>query len=120
MSRQKNLYGKAASQRDTRRALLAVTDVSQRQELARRVIDEGLSVRQIEAATQQSVTGRKARRPFKAGTESVLPELVEELQQALGTKVRIVRQGTGGRFEIEFYDDDDITRIYELIVQNQG
>lgn len=102
------------------RALLAITDVPKRQELARRTITEGLSVRQIEATTQQETEHKKIKRKTQAREKTIHPEIVEEMQQVLGTKVRIVRQGNGGRFEIEFYSDEDITRIYELIVQGQS
>lgn len=100
------------------KALLAVTDGEKRQALANRCIAENLSVRQIEEAARQTNQPEKPKKSRKRGTGSqeALPELVDELQQALGTKVRIVRNGQGGRIEIEFYDEEDITRIYELIV----
>ncbi|HHT26744.1 MAG TPA: ParB/RepB/Spo0J family partition protein [Firmicutes bacterium] len=102
------------------RALLAVTDVSRRRELAQSAVTEGLSVRQIEAAARQETEPKRRKRISRTQKRTVLPELVEEMQQALGTRVRIVRKGNGGRFEIEFYSDEDITRIYELIVQGRS
>jgi ParB family chromosome partitioning protein len=88
-------------------------------ELAARCISENLSVRQVEEAAKQAATPKmaKAVKAHKAAAASILPELEEEFQQALGTRVRIIKQGLGGHIEIEFYGDEDITRIYELIVK---
>ena len=42
---------------------------------------------------------------------------VEELERALGTKVRIVPSGpTRGRIEIEYYSTDELHRLYSVIV----
>jgi ParB family chromosome partitioning protein len=104
------------------RALLAISNGKERQELAGRCIQESLSVRQVEEAVKrgslpEKVKPVKAKKVSTTSATGVLPELEEEMQQALGTRVRIIKQGLGGRIEIEFYGDEDITRIYELIVK---
>jgi hypothetical protein len=44
----------------------------------------------------------------------------DNLRSRLGTKVRIVRQGSGGaargRIEIEFYSDEELDRLYSCIM----
>ncbi|NLN19179.1 MAG: ParB/RepB/Spo0J family partition protein [Firmicutes bacterium] len=105
------------------RALLAVPDDDDRRQLAERVINEGLSVRAVEeivrsrSQTQRksSKKGRKSRAERPEG-DPELADLVEDLQQKLSTRVRIVRREGRGQIEIEFYSEDDITRIYELIM----
>ena len=44
---------------------------------------------------------------------------LSELERILGTKVRIVEsRGGKGRIEIEYYSADDLSRIYDLIVES--
>lgn len=98
------------------RALLAVTDVVKRGQLARRAAREGLSVRQVEEAARAEPQGARKRRQKRSRQEDAgFCDLEEELQRVLGTRVRIVRRGERGQIEIEFYSDDDVTRLYELI-----
>jgi len=41
---------------------------------------------------------------------------IQEMERALGTKVRVIERGEGrGRIEIEFYSQEDLDRIYALI-----
>jgi ParB family chromosome partitioning protein len=43
---------------------------------------------------------------------------IQEMQRALGTRVRIVEKPKkGGRIEIEYYSPDDLDRIYSMIVR---
>jgi ParB family chromosome partitioning protein len=86
------------------------------------VIDEGLSVRQVEELV------RRVREPRIAGeagsgadgtSKSGDPEfdrLEEDLRRALGTKVRLARTRRGGRIVIEYYGDEELARIYERLV----
>ena len=41
----------------------------------------------------------------------------ERLRFALGTRVRIVRKGKGGRIEIDFGDEDELQRLYEQLTE---
>jgi ParB family chromosome partitioning protein len=99
------------------RAMLAVPSSEERLELAERIMAEGLSVRAVEQLARKASKTRPARKR-KAGLPQApeLAALEEELQQTLGTRVRIVRREGRGQIEIEFYSEEDITRIYELIV----
>jgi ParB family chromosome partitioning protein len=74
-----------------------------------RIVKEGLSVRQVERLVKSRTPRRKARR-----TGSVDPDvrrLEEDLQRALGTKVRIRTTGKRGKIEIEFYSPDDFESL---------
>jgi ParB family chromosome partitioning protein len=44
----------------------------------------------------------------------------EKLRFALGTRVRIMRKGKGGRLEIEFGDEDELQRIYEQLTSEDA
>ena len=41
----------------------------------------------------------------------------ERLRFALGTRVRIIRKGKGGRIEIDFGDENELHRIYEQLTE---
>jgi ParB family transcriptional regulator, chromosome partitioning protein len=44
---------------------------------------------------------------------------ISELQSALGTKVRLIpRNNGGGKIEVEYYSQDDLDRIYSVIVKS--
>ena len=101
------------------RALLAVPAGVVRMKLAKRVTDSGLSVRQVEQIARKDGTAQRRKRIQKVKHAGELADLAEQLQNVLGTKVRIVRQGNIGQIQIEFYGDDDITRIFELIVGDE-
>jgi ParB family chromosome partitioning protein len=49
-------------------------------------------------------------------TDPELERVEEDLRRALGTKVRLARSRRGGRIVIEFYGEDELTRLYERLV----
>lgn len=94
------------------RAFLSL-ETPEKQKLAlQKVLSAGLSVRQTESLVNRL---RSKSRPAPANRARELDPLVEELQRALGTKVKIVRQGKRGRIEIEFYSQDELDRIIDLL-----
>jgi ParB family chromosome partitioning protein len=96
------------------RALAGISDEAHLLRLAREVIAKQLSVRETEALI------RKASAP--AAETEVPPKDVhtkaaeEKLRFALGTRVRILRKGKGGRIEIDFTSEEELQRLYELLV----
>ncbi len=99
------------------RALLGVGNDHQMIELARRAVDDGWSVRQVEAEVQRTRPKKPARSSPERPREAAERRLEEELQRVLGTAVRIRRKrGMKGKIEIPFYGAEDFERIYELLV----
>lgn len=99
------------------RALLAVEDVTQRTELARRIIREDLSVRQIEALAKTAATLEKPKMPKR---ESYFREMELALKDSIGRvcSVKENKKG-GGTFSIEFYDKEDLAEIARLLEELQ-
>lgn len=96
------------------RALAAVKDEKLQLRLAERVVNEGLSVRQVEKLAQES--GTKAERKKPRQTKSPDEKRVEmELREALGTKVSLQRKGARGKIEIEFYNGEEMERLIDLL-----
>lgn len=98
------------------RAVLGLEHAEQQVRAAREVVDKGLSVRQTEALVRRVAAGPAARAPRVGEVADVHTRQAEEkLRFALGTRVRIVRKGAGGRIEIEFVSEDELHRLYEQL-----
>jgi ParB family chromosome partitioning protein len=82
--------------------------------LAKRALEKGLSVREVEAAGRGRQKRRRATRKSRT-TEPILREWEERLQRVLGTQVRIDRIGKEGTIRIEYYSQEDLERVLELI-----
>ncbi len=103
------------------RALLAVDDAAVLTRAAERVIAEGLSVRATEALARklsqpQEQPGARPEAPEK---DVHTRQAEERLRVALGTRVSIHRKGKGGRLEIEFVNEDELIRLYELLTHGE-
>ncbi len=99
------------------RALLALPDEAAQKALAARIVAQGLSVRQTEALTK-SHSARKPK-PIAVIPDPNIREAIQHMERALGTRVRMVGKGKQGRIEIEFYSQQDLDRIYSVIVGQQ-
>jgi len=97
------------------RALLGLSDPRDQLALAKRIARGDLSVRAVE----QMVHGRRRPRANAVRLSRTNPpeirEIEEQLEKLLGTAVRIIRRGKVGRLEIEFYSDEDLERIIEIL-----
>jgi ParB family chromosome partitioning protein len=98
------------------RALLGLMTPEHQRQLARRIAEENLSVRQVEAIVNRSnAHKRKAKRARQLSPEIV--DLERRLAQHLGTQVKIFprKNQNQGRIEIQYFSLDDFDRILEKI-----
>ena len=100
------------------RALLALVNEADQRRLARDVIARHLSVRETESLAKKIADGAKpsvepAPRPVDVHTRAA----EDRLRLGLGTRVRIIRQGKGGRIEIDFTSEEELIRIFEQLTQ---
>ncbi len=98
------------------RALLSIENADEQYELAQRIMDEKLSVRDIEkivkAKNKPKIEKRKNEKQ-----EALYNDIQEKLKASLGTKVTIVAKGDKmGKIEIEFYDQDTLQKIMDLLL----
>jgi len=98
------------------RAILGVENTAQQRAVWRIVTSKNLSVRQTEDLVKK-FKGKKQKHEPKDATleESYFSGLSEELSRHFGSLVKIKRQGKKGKVEIEFYDDEDLNRIIEIL-----
>lgn len=101
------------------RAILAVPDAVQRELLFARVVAEGISVREAEAAAQAVSRGASVKpgvSPKSAKPrEPEIREVEEKLIGVLGTKVSVKGNSRKGSIAIEYYSLEDLERILEVI-----
>jgi ParB family chromosome partitioning protein len=103
------------------RALLACESEEALQALRRRILGEGLTVREAErvASPQPAARVRRHRGPGRTTDRSPSPEtrdLEERLQRLFGTAVRIEDRGGRGRLSFEFFSYDDLARLTDLLL----
>lgn len=101
------------------RALLALGDEREMTELARRIVAEGLTVRDVERrARERSTEKRPAReRASKHEGTPVTRRIEDDLRRHLQTDVRVaVSEGERGTITISFYSADDLERVLDLVL----
>ena len=102
------------------RALLGLENADEQIALARRIVEEGWSVRQIERhLNERAHTGsenapkRESKDPAPRDRQVVRVE--EALQYALGTQVKLAHGPKGGKIEIRYFSDEELERILDLL-----
>lgn len=94
------------------RALLALESSVEQTALARDVVRLGLSVRQLEAR----IRARRHSRSREPRPRDVhVAEVEQQLMRSLGTKVRLLPRGKGGRIVIEFYSPDELAQLVDRL-----
>ena len=102
------------------RALLALPTEAEQRRAARDVIACNLSVRETEALVKKITDAAPPTAPAAPKPVDVHTRAAEErLRLALGTRVRIVRQGTRGRIEIDFASEEELIRIYDQLMEKR-
>ena len=95
------------------KVLLGVTDASEQNKLAVRVIAENLSVRELEKIVAQKSEAKKEVKKKKEDREQDLASKIAEdrMKELLGTRVTISKGARKGKIEIEYYSEEDLERI---------
>jgi ParB family transcriptional regulator, chromosome partitioning protein len=94
------------------RTLLAIPD-ARREAVALRAAAEGLSVRALEALAREPVPKL---RPPAAKVDAETAAVVDRLRYKLATHIALVRRERGGTIEIRFSDEDELTRIVDVLL----
>jgi ParB family chromosome partitioning protein len=99
------------------RALLGIPGEAAQLEAWKKIINEQLTVRQVEKMAQAAGGERKNKKRPKVALETSgdVREVEDTLRRLLGTQVRIQKKGAGGVIEVEFYSATDLERIIELL-----
>jgi len=103
------------------RALLSLADAVAQRQAAREVISRGLSVRDTELLIKK--LGAPKRDP-EAGAADARADVhtraaEDRMRFAIGSRVKIIRRGTGGVIQIDFGSENELNRIYELLTASK-
>ena len=92
--------------------IVSIEDKELQFNIAKKVVEEGLNVRQTEKLVKEILENKKERKKKK---EVHYRDVEEKLQSFFGTKVKINNGKNKGKIEIEYYSDTDLQRILELL-----
>ena len=98
------------------RALLAVENPDEQYNLAQKIFDEKLNVRDVEKLVKNMNKPTKPKKMDDKTLQAIYQDIEEKLKQKLSTKVTVSSKGNGaGKIEIEFYNHDDLDRLLDMI-----
>ena len=100
------------------RAILGIKDFDKQYEFAQRIFDEKLSVREVEKEVKkiQQSTKTKAKEKIDPQMEAIYQDISEKMKGLLGTKVTVhPKNAKAGKIEIEYYSQEELNRIYDLM-----
>lgn len=104
------------------RALLGIDDLDKQREVALNIVQQGLSVRETERAIKRIIANNTQEEDLPVKADDPNYRAAEDkLRRRFGTKVRIVPSsaGEGGRIEIQYYNEQDLQRLYEQLGASQ-
>lgn len=102
------------------RALLAVEDRNARIKLCQAIVEKGLSVRETEKLVKEFLENKgknkgSEKKKNDSNKDPIILGIEESLRKFFGTKVIVTKGNKKGKIEIEYYNDDDLERILELL-----
>ena len=98
------------------RAILGMKTTAGMMKLYKMIIEKDLSVRAAEAIAKGKSTKKSKHTSRKSlGTNSQIRSVENELISVLGTKVRLHHSKKGGKIEINYFSDDDLDRVLDLL-----
>lgn len=98
------------------RALINIKSKSEQLEICKRIIDEGLSVRDVEKLAADQKKKKKSRRPAVKSAETLAME--GRLKDVFGTKVSIDSKGKKGVIKLEYYSGEELDRLLNMLLSD--
>ena len=100
------------------RAILGLPTTAQQIEIAEKAAAQGLSVRQVEALVHERTSAdRQPETKKQNAPDPNVRAAVEELERALGTRVRLIAVNEQkGRIEIDYFSQEELDRLFQLLV----
>lgn len=104
------------------RALLSIDNPNERENITKEIIDKKLNVRDTEKMAKEIKEVKKEKTSMDnvfSNTfleDTIISDAEERLMQHFGTKVQISKGKNKGKIEIEYYGDEDLNRILEIII----
>ncbi len=99
------------------RAILGIPGAEKQLALFKLTVDQGLNVRQVEAKVRELLARPRME---AAGPDPKTMAIENELQNKLGTKVKIEKKGKGGKIMIEFFSEQELDELLGKISTKEG
>jgi len=96
------------------RAILAIEDKVLQTKVANEVISKNLNVRDTEKLVKKYLSNKGKPSKLKFKNENLL-EIEEKLKNIFGTKVQLLSNNKKGKILIEYYSNEELDRILELV-----
>lgn len=97
------------------RALLRIEDLQTQLQIAQKIINFSLSVREVEKLVEQLCSTPVPIEPV--AVDPNVKEAEKKLQYRFGTHVKIhFNNKNGGRIQIDFHSEDELDRLYEILI----
>ncbi len=102
------------------RALISIEDPDEQYRIAQQIFDEKMSVREVEKLVKSlgKIKPAKKVKSIDKALEAIYKDIEEKLKQKLDTKVSVLPSSKGdgsGKLEIEFYSNDDLEKIIDIL-----
>lgn len=97
------------------RALLSIAEKNRQEEILKRIIKEGLSVRDVEKLAKEGKALQPKTRGRKMEKNRDILAVEQDLKEIFGTKVSIVTNGKKGAVQIEYYSIEELNRIIDML-----
>ncbi|WP_122641054.1 ParB/RepB/Spo0J family partition protein [Romboutsia sp. Marseille-P6047] len=99
------------------KALLRITDLDKQLEIAKKIVEEELSVRATEGLAKKISEDKEVKIPSKKEKDIFIVDVEERLRNIFGTKVNISRGKKKGKIEIEYYNEDELNNIVSMLLE---
>lgn len=100
------------------KALLRITDKDKQLEIAKRIVEDGLSVRATESLAKKISEEQNLKIPTKKEKDIFIVDVEERLRNIFGTKVNISQGKKKGKIEIEYYNDEELNGIVSMLLED--
>lgn len=102
------------------KALLRIPDHNMQLQIANRIMEEELSVRETEKLAKKILENENIVNEKKIKQKDIyIVDVEERLTNIFGTKVNISKGKKKGKIEIEYYNDEDLDSIVSLLLEGQ-
>ncbi len=96
--------------------LVSIDDYATQIILAKKIAKDKLTVRDLEKEVE-AILGNKKKKKVSNLPSDELQDFIGELQRKLGTKVSLIGNDKKGRIYIDYYSQDDLDRIYDIVLR---
>ncbi|NQT23798.1 ParB/RepB/Spo0J family partition protein [candidate division KSB1 bacterium] len=96
------------------RALMGLPKMEDQIQLCKKIVSQQINVRQVEEAVRKVVEGAKPVSKLKV-RDTFIIEIEDKIREIVSSQVRVRKLGKGGRIEIDYFSDEDLERIMDLL-----